>query len=177
MKTNLYYLFFLIIGIAFGIAVYGSYESHTKHYEMATAPEVVTEYVYIEQEPEIVTEYVYIEKEPTFYREFSEEDAFYYKDLAMREGEGEGVEGMLWLMYCTECRCEAFGLTPKEVWESEAFKSSWSRRGLEPNEDCLKAFALFEEGWTPKPLWFQTGNYHGFGTPLCKVGNHYFSSK
>lgn len=178
MKNALNYLFFLIIGIAFGVAVYGSYQSHTKHYTITTEdPEKTVEYIYIEREPEIVTEYVYVEKEENFYRDLTTEDAYYYGDLAMREAEGEGTVGMLWVMYCAECRAEAYGLTPKEVWESEAFSSSWSRRGKTPNEDCLEALSLFEEGWTPKPLWFRAGNYHGFGTPLCNVGNHYYSCK
>lgn len=177
MKQTLNYLFLLIIGATFGIAVYGSYISHTKHYEMATEPEAIVEYVYIEKDPVVVTEYVYIEKEDTFYRELTDEDVYYLCDLAMREAEGEGVMGMLWLMYCAECRREAYGQTYEEVWNSDAFKSSWSRRGRTPNEDCLEALSLFEEGWTPKPLWFQTGDYHGFGTPLCKVGEHYFSCR
>ena len=175
MKTTLNNLLLLIIGTVFGIVIHGTIQAHSQ--PQITEPEVITEYVYIEQEPEIVTEYVYIEKESTFYRDLTDDDAFYYCDLAMREGEGEGTVGMLWVMYTMECRCEAYGLTPKEVWESDAFSSSWSRRGIEPNENCLKALAIFEQGWIPKPLWFRADHYHGFGNPLCQVGKHYFSCK
>ena len=168
-----------ILAVVFTIACMGSYYSHTRNYHMTTTDplEPQIEYVYIESEPEIITEYVYIEKESQFYRDLPESDTFYDQDMAMREGEGEGVTGMLWIMYCMECRCEAYGLTPEEVWKSDAFSSSWNRRGKTPNDDCNEALALFEEGWIPKPLWFKAGSYHGFGTPLCEVGNHYFSMR
>ena len=178
MKHVLNYLFTLIVGITVGIAAYGSYKSHD--YSMSTKPEPTTkiEYVYIEKDPEVITETIYIEVEPTFYRELSEEDCYYLMDLAMREAEGESTVGMLWVMYCAECRKEAFSYDSyKSVWASDAFNASWDRRGIEPNDKCLEAMALFEEGWLPKPLWFQRGQYHGFGTPLCQVENHCFSTK
>ena len=173
MRQFLEYLFTLLVGIAVGVAGYGSYTHHNKPIET-----IKTEYVYIESEPEIITETVYVEVEPEFYRSFSESEAWYLKDLGMREIEGGDVVDFLWVFYTAECRKEAFGYeTYEEVWRSDAFSASWSRRGIEPNENCLKAFALFEEGWTPKPLWFRADHYHGFGTPLCEVGNHYFSCK
>lgn len=173
MRQFLEYLFTLLVGIAVGIAGYGSYTHHNKPIET-----IKTEYVYIESEPEIITETVYVEVEPEFYRSFSESEAWYLKDLGMREIEGGDVVDFLWVFYTAECRKEAFGYeTYEEVWHSDAFSASWSRRGIEPNENCLKAFALFEEGWTPKPLWFRADHYHSFGTPLCEVGNHYFSCK
>lgn len=175
MRKTIEILFTLLLGTVFGIVIHGTIQAHSQ--PQITEPEVITEYVYIESEPEIVTEYVYIEKESTFYRDLTDDDAFYYCDLAMRESEGEGIVGMLWVMYTMECRCEAYGLTPEEVWESDAFSSSWSRRGIEPNENCLKALAIFEQGWIPKPLWFRADHYHGFGNPLCQVGKHYFSCK
>lgn len=175
MKHVLDYLFTFFIGLCVGIAAYGSYKSH--NYSMTTTPEVKTEYVYIEKEPQIVTETVYIEVEPEFYRNYSESDEWYIKDYMMREGEGEGVIGMLWLAYTFENRCEAFGHTPEEEWASQASESSMFRTGIEPNEDCLIAYEMFIEGWVPKPLYFRAGHYHSFGTPLAQVGNHYFSTK
>lgn len=173
MRQFLEYLFTLLVGIAVGIAGYGSYTHHNKPIET-----IKTEYVYIESEPEIITETVYVEVEPEFYRSFSESEAWYLKDLGMREIEGGDVVDFLWVFYTAECRKEAFGYeTYEEVWRSDTFSASWSRRGIEPNENCLKAFALFEQGWTPKPLWFRADHYHNFGTPLCEVGNHYFSCK
>ena len=172
MRSNLLNIFSLLVGIAVGIASYGSYIHHRP-----TPIETKTEYVYIEQEPQIVTETVYIEVEPEFYRNISDEDSFYYMDIAMREAENQGVVGMLWVMYAFQNRCEAFGHTPEEEWKSSAYETSMFRTGIEPNEDCLKAYELFVEGWIPKPLYFRANHYHSFGTPLCQVGQHYFSTK
>lgn len=177
MKNVINILFTLLVGIAVGIAAYGSYTSHD--YSMSTQPpEPQIEYVYIETEkvvevPVKVEVPVYVEEE--FFRNISDADSWYYKDYAMREGESEGVTGMLWLMYTFENRCEAYGHTPEEEWASPASESSMFRTGIEPNEDCLKAYELFIEGWEPKPLYFRAGHYHSFGTELCQVGNHYFS--
>ena len=177
MKHTLEVLFTLIVGIAVGIAAYGSYTSH--NYSMTTRPEPEEriEYVYIEQEPEVITETVYVEIEPEFFRNISEANSFYYKDIAMREAENQGIVGMLWVMYTFDNRCEAFGHTPEEEWKSSAYETSMFRTGIEPNEDCLKAYELFVEGWVPKPLYFRAGHYHSFGTELCQVGNHYYSTK
>ena len=163
------------IGVIFGVIYICTVQAHTS--EPIQIPEPEIQYVYVEAEPEIITETVYLEVEPTLYRNISEENGWYYKDYAMREGESEGVIGMLWLMYTFENRCEVYGHTPEEEWASPASESSMFRTGIEPNEDCLKAYELFEEGWMPKPLYFRTGHYHNFGTPLCQVGNHYFSTK
>ena len=175
MRNAILYIFSLIVSFAVGIAAYGSYLSHD--YSMSTKPEPTIQYVYIEREPEVITETVYIEVEPTFYRSLTEDDCYYLMDIAMRESENQGVVGMLWVMYTAECRAEAYGLTYEEVWKSDAFSSSWNRRGIEPNEDCKEAIALFEEGWLPKPLYFRAGHYHSFGTELCQVGNHFFSTR
>ena len=178
MHKTLEILFSIIVGICVGIASYGSYLAHDYSISTKPQPETTIEYVYIEKQPEIVTETVIVEVNPTFYRTLTEDDCFYLMDLAMREAEGEGIEGMLWVMYTAECRKETFAMESYEaVWKSDAFNSSWDRRGIEPNTDCLEALALFEEGWMPKPLWFRADHYHNFGTPLCQVGNHYFSTK
>ena len=152
MKNKILYIFSLFICSLVSIAVYGSLQSHD--YSMSTKPEPTTQYIYIEREPEVITETVYIEVEPEFFRNLSEEDGWYYKDYAMREGEAEGVIGMLWLMYTFENRCEVYGHTPEEEWASSASESSMFRAGIEPNEDCLKAYELFCEGWEPKPLYW-----------------------
>lgn len=172
MKHTVLCLFSMLVGIAVGIAAYGSYQAHNFHYETAE-PEI--QYVYIEKEPEIITETIYIEVEPEFFRNLTSEEEWYYMDLAMREGENQGVIGMLWVMYTGECRCKAFGQTVKEMWGSSAFQSSMFRTGIEPNEDCLKALELFKEGWLPRPLYFQRGSYHSFANDLCTVGDHCFS--
>lgn len=188
MKHYLNYFFTMLIGIAVGIAAYGSYQSH--NYHMTTEkPEPEIQYVYIESEPEVITEvvtevvtetvteieHIYIPCDEPFYLNFTEREEWCLKDLGMREAEGEGVIGICWVMYTVLCRCQAFGTTIEQEWASSAY-TSMDRSGKTPNEDCLKAFELIREGWTPKPLWFRRGNYHeNLGSPLCQVGNHCFS--
>lgn len=183
--NNLKYIFSLIIGIFAGIAIYGSYQSH--NYHISTEPEKEIEYVYIEKEPVVVHDIEYVYSEPEviekivyvpidedFFLNLTEREEWCLKDLSMREAEGEGVIGQCWVMYTVLCRCHAFGTTIEQEWASSAY-TSMNRSGLTPNEDCLKAFELIREGWTPKPLYFQRGEYHSFATPLMQYKNHYFS--
>lgn len=163
------------VGVIFGIVYICTINAHTS--KPIENPEPKIEYVYVEQEPEVVVEYVYIPFEEVSFRNYTEQEEWYLKDLAMREAEGEGVIGMLWVMYTVECRCEAFGHTIEYEWGSSAFKTSMNRSGITPNEDCLKAYELFREGWEPRPLYFASGYYHSFATDLCQVGSHCFSSK
>lgn len=164
----------LAIGTVFGIVIHGSL---TSWYKDEPEPIVITEYKVIEAEPEIITETVYVPYEEPFYRNLTDEDAYYLKDMAMREASGESVIGQAMVMYVVINRAEVFNQSIKQVCESDAFKSSRGMSGKTPNENCLEALALIEEGWTPKPLYFRASHYHSFGTPLYQVGNHYFSSK
>lgn len=164
----------IIMGLCmvFGFIIHGSIQAWS-----TPEPEVIKEVEYVYLEPEPIIETVYIPYEEPFYRNLTEEDCYYLKDMAMREAEGQGIVGQCWVMYTVLCRAEAYGQSIKQVCESEAFKSSASRSGLKPNDDCNEALALIEEGWIPKPLWFRANKYHSFGTPLCNYGNHYFSCK
>lgn len=169
MKRNLELFLTFFIGIIFGAVYYGTIQAHTE-------PKIEKEIEYVYLEPEQTVEYVYIPFEEVDFRTLSEEDEFFYKDLAMREAENQGVIGMLWVMYTVECRCEAFNHTPEQEWASSAYKTSMSRSGITPNDDCNEAFELFRQGWIPKPLNFRAGSYHDFREPLCQVGGHYFSA-
>lgn len=165
------------IGVIFGVIYICTVQAHTS--EPIEIPEPEIQYVYVEAEPEVITEteYIYLYRDEVNYRNHTEKEEWYFKDLGMREAEGEGVIGILWVMYTMECRCEAFGTSVEEEWGGKAFQTSMNRSGKEPNEDCLKAYELFREGWTPKPLYFGRNYYHSFATDLCQVGNHCFSSK
>lgn len=171
MRRNLELILTFFIGIIFGVIYVDTINAHT---EPKTEKQI--EYVYLESEPETVVQYVSVPFVEVDFRTLSEEDEFFYKDLAMREAENQGVIGMLWVMYTVECRCEAFNHTPSQEWASSAYKTSMSRSGITPNDDCNEAFELFKEGWKPKPLNFRRGSYHEFREPLCQVGNHYFSA-
>lgn len=169
----------IMVGLLVTVSILAGIKSYELEVMRNAEPETVTEieYVYVESDPEIITEYVYLPSTDEFYRELTDEDVYYLKDIAMRESENQGVIGQCWVMYTVLCRAEAFGKSIKEVCESSAFETSRFRSGLTPNEDCEKALALIEEGWIPKPLWFRKYDYHGFGTPLCRYGDHWFSCK
>ena len=183
MKKAIPIIYTFIVAFLVGVAGVGSYFSHTRNYHMSTVDPLQKDrqeivYIYVEQEPEIITEYVYVPQEENGFRNLTEEDCWYLQDMAMREAEGEGVVGQLWVMYCVICRAEAFNQSIKQVCESSAFESSRFRSGLTPNDDCNEALALIEAGWTPKPLWFARDNYHqNLGTPMCQYGHHCFSMK
>lgn len=174
MNRLLKELLILAMGIGFGIIVHGSYEAWNY-----TEPEpiVITEYREIKAEPEVITEIVYVPYEEPFYRNLTDEDVWYLKDMAMREASGESVIGQAMVMYVVINRAEAYGQSIKQVCESKAFESSKGMSGKTPNENCNEALALIESGWIPKPLYFRAGHYHNFGTPLFQVEGHYFSSK
>ena len=174
MNRLLKEILLLGMGTVFGIAICGAW---TNQFKEEPEPMVITEYRVIEAEPEIITETVYIPYEEPFYRNLTEEDVYYLKDMAMREASGESVIGQAMVMYVVINRAEAYGQSIKEVCESKAFESSKGMSGKTPNENCNEALALIEEGWVPKPLYFRAGHYHNFGTPLYQVGNHYFSTK
>ena len=169
-------LVIMALCVAFGIIIHGSVQAWNESYKESkqTEPIIQTEYVYIEKP---VVETVYIPYEEPFYRNLTEEDKDYLCDMAMREAEGEDAIGQAMVMYVVLNRAEAYGQSVKQVCESDAFKSSKGRSGKTPNEECMKALALLEEGWIPKPLWFRANHYHTFGTPYFQVGNHYFSGR
>lgn len=174
MNRLLKEILLLGMGTIFGIVIYGTW---TNQFKEEPEPTVITEYRVIEAEPEIITEVVYVPYEEPFYRNLTEEDCYYLKDMAMREASGESVIGQAMVMYVVINRAEAFNQSIKQVCESKAFESSKGMSGKTPNENCNEALALIESGWVPKPLYFRAGHYHSFGTPLYQVGNHYFSMK
>ena len=174
MNRLLKEILLLGMGMIFGIVIYGTW---TNQFKEEPEPTVITEYRVIEAEPEIITEVVYVPYEEPFYRNLTEEDCYYLKDMAMREASGESVIGQAMVMYVVINRAEAFNQSIKQVCESKAFESSKGMSGKTPNDNCKEALALIEEGWVPKPLYFRASHYHAFGTPLYQVGNHYFSSK
>ena len=174
MNRLLKELLLLIMGTLFGMAIHGAW---TEQFKEEPEPIVITEYQVIEAEPEVITEVVYVPYEEPFYRNLTEEDVYYLKDIAMREASGESIIGQAMVMLVVINRAEAFNQSIKQVCESDAFKSSRGMSGKIPNDNCNEALALIESGWEPKPLFFRAGHYHSFGTPLYQVGNHYFSMK
>lgn len=179
MQNVLKSLFTLLVGIAVGIAAYGSYQSHD--YSVSTSPEPITkiEYVYIESEPEIITETVYIEVEPEpFYRNLTSEECDLLEQIAYAEAKGEGVRGMVLVMNVVLNRVEAegFGDSIEEViFASGQFYTE----GMTPNvsDECHEAMSLVLEGadFSQGALFFNKYGYRQGKEPLFQYGNHYFT--
>lgn len=178
MKHTINYLFTMIVGIAVGIAAYGSYTSH--NYSMTTqAPEPQIEYVYIEKEPEIITETVYVEVEPEpFYRNLTAEECDLLEQIAFAEAESEGTRGMVMVMNVVLNRVEApgFGNSIEEVIFAEG---QFYTAGMTPNvsEECHEAMSLILEGadFSQGALFFNKYGYRNGKEPLFRYGEHWFS--
>lgn len=177
MKNVINVLFTLIVGIAVGIAAYGSYTSH--NYSMEQRPEPQIQYVYIEKEPEIITETVYVEIEPEpFYRNLTAEECDLLEQIAYAEARGEGTMGMVMVMNVVLNRVEApgFGDSIEEVIFAEG---QFYTAGMTPNvsEECHEAMALVLEGadFSQGALFFNKYGYRNGKEPLFQYGAHYFS--
>lgn len=175
MKLLIKEIIILCMGIIAGVIYHSAWTSWNY---VEPEPTIITEYVTIEAEPKIIKEIEYVPVDIKDYlRNLTEKEKWCLMDMSMREAENQGITGHCWVMYTMLCRAEAFGQTIEQVYNDHAFDSSKSRSGITPNDDCKKALALIEEGWTPKPLWFRKNYYHNFGNPLCQYGDHCFSYK
>lgn len=187
MKTNIYHLFCLIIGITVGIAVYGSYQAHIKSYHMTTEnpyrePDRIVEYVYIESEPEVITEviteveYVYIPQEEPFYLNLTEQEISELEQIAYAEARGEGIKGMALVMNVVLNRSAEW---EKSIHDVIFAQGQFYTAGMTPNvsEDCHEAMQLVIEGYDESQgaLFFNKYGYRNGKEPLFQYKNHYFS--
>ena len=90
---------------------------------------------------------------------------------------GEPLDGKIAVVETILNRSEIYGKSIEEV-VYEPCQYSTSDNG-EPDETVEKAvdIALRENIYPDDMIYFRTGNYHSFGTPYQKIGNHYFSLK
>lgn len=176
MKHAVLCLFSMLVGIAVGIAAYGSYQAHNFHYETAE-PEI--QYVYIEKEPEIITETVYVEAEPEpFYLNLTTEECDLLEQIAFAEAKGEGVRGMVMVMnvVLNRVKADGYGNSIEEVIFAE---DQFYTDGMTPNvsDECHEAMALVLEGtdFSQGALYFNKYGYREGKEPLFQYFNHYFS--
>lgn len=178
MKNTLNIIFLLIIGAAFGIAVYGSYQAHTKSYQISTVnPEPTIEYVYIEKEPEVITEYIYVEKEPEVsIPNLTLEEQELLEEIAFAEARGEGVRGMMLVMNVVLNRAELWGMSIHDVIYAEG---QFYTEGMTPNvsDECHQALAGIMDGIDDScgALFFNKYGYRNGKEPLFQYGAHFFS--
>ena len=90
---------------------------------------------------------------------------------------GEPLEGKIAVVETILNRCDIYGKSIKEV-VYDPYQYSTSDNG-EPDETVEQAvdIALRENIYPDDMIYFRTDNYHTFGKPYQKIGNHYFSLK
>ena len=90
---------------------------------------------------------------------------------------GEPLEGKIAVVETILNRCEIYGKSIDEV-VYEPYQYSTSDNG-EPDETVIEAvdIALSSNTYPDDMIYFRTSNYHTFGKPYQKIGNHYFSLK
>ena len=90
---------------------------------------------------------------------------------------GEPLEGKIAVVETILNRCDIYGKSIEEV-VCEPYQYSTSDNG-EPDETVEQAvdIALRENIYPDDMIYFRTSNYHTFGKPYQKIGNHYFSLK
>ena len=90
---------------------------------------------------------------------------------------GEPIEGKIAVVETILNRCDIYGKSIEEV-VYEPYQYSTADNG-EPDETVEQAvdIALRENIYPDDIIYFRTSNYHTFGKPYQKIGNHYFSLK
>ena len=90
---------------------------------------------------------------------------------------GEPIEGKIAVVETILNRCDIYGKSIEEV-VYEPYQYSTADNG-EPDETVEQAvdIALRENIYPDDRIYFRTDNYHTFGKPYQKIGNHYFSLK
>ena len=90
---------------------------------------------------------------------------------------GEPLEGKIAVVETIINRCEIYGKSIEEI-VYEPYQYSLADNGC-PDETVEQAvdIALRENIYPDDMIYFRTSNYHTFGKPYQKIGNHYFSLK
>lgn len=178
MRKNLEIIFALLVGIACGVASYGSYVAHTAS---RTLPEKVVEYVYIESEPQVITEveYIYVPVAPEVYRpNLTSRECDLLEQIAYAEAKGEGVKGMILVMnvVLNRVNAEGFGDSVEEVIFADG---QFYTAGMTPDvsDECHEALAMVLDGtdFSQGALFFNKYDYPPDREALFQYKNHYFS--
>ena len=112
----------------------------------------------------------------------TEEDIQLLAWVTMAEAEGEPVEGKRLVIDTLLNRIEDDGFPNSAhgvVYQKNQFEAMWNGR----SDRCSATDEVVElvkeelvNRTDSEVLWFRSGHYHTFGTPVRSVGNHYFST-
>lgn len=167
--------------VALGVigASYGTIRSHT--YTIPMRKEVIAPVIYeVEPEPiemvvQPIPEIHYAAFEPVTYRNFTFEEQELLERIAMAESGNQDVIGKMLVMMTVINRAEKSGMSIRDVIYAP---NQYYTQGMAPgDEGADEAIAMIMDGWDESQgaLYFRTGHYHNFGTPLFQYGAHYFS--
>jgi hypothetical protein len=165
-----------LIGLYFGLML-----ARTESNDVAyTEPESETTEIAVEEESEVlIVEPITTEElgEPEL--EVTDEEYQLLLRVCMSEAggrNGEPLEGKVAVIVTILNRVD-LGMGTIEQVVHDAYSTAYNG---EPDETCVKAVELAltgqHEAYPKNMIAFRTGNYHSFGTPYEKIGNHYFST-
>lgn len=171
-----------LISVILSIAILVSFRpiaapapSETEHYD-----NIKTVYAKELSSTEPVSKYVVL-PEPKQEPKVSDEEIELLALVTMAEAEGESEEGKRMVIDTVLNRVDSDrfpGSIREVVYQKNQFTSMWNGR----SERCVvtdEVRQLVKEELNKRTnneaLYFRTKHYHNFGTPLMKVGNHYFS--
>lgn len=112
----------------------------------------------------------------------SEEDIQLIAWVTMAEAEGEPVEGKRLVIDTLLNRIEDDSFPDSAhgvVYQKNQFEAMWngrSNRCYATDEVIQLVKEELIDRTDSRVLWFRSGRYHTFGTPVRSVGNHYFST-
>ena len=129
------------------------------------------------------TEEAPVDEKPTVDEEFqlSNSEIELLALITMGEAEGESREGkrMVIDVILNRMDSDEFPDTVKGViYQKGQFECTWNgrlNRCTVTDEVRQLVREELKSRSNSEVLYFRTGHYHGFGTPVVKVGNHYFS--
>lgn len=112
---------------------------------------------------------------------FNKDDLELVALVTMAEAEGESEYGKRLVIdtILNRVKSEHFPNTIREViYQPNQFTSMWNgrvNRCFVDNENCRLVMEEFLNQTNDEVIFFRADRYSDFGTPLFKVGNHYFS--
>lgn len=137
------------------------------------------------QEPTTSGKEVVVNGPPTEHRsvQLSCEEVSLIALITMAEAEGEPALGKRLVVDTILNRCDEDGFpdtVADVILQPNAFESVWNGRIYNCEPDSYIRGIVQEEAYSrtnTDVLYFNAEGYSDFGTPLFKVGNHYFSGK
>lgn len=108
-------------------------------------------------------------------KDLTEEDWYLIESISLAEAMNQGVEGVALVQWVVINRHIKTGASIRSIVYAPRQFYTAGMNGT--NELSREARELIESGWDESQgaIYFRTGHYHGFGTPLFSYKDHFFS--